>query len=116
MKKHLKRYTSFKNYIDFLRRQPRHMQHVYAFVFSGAVTSLIAAIILYTDYGFWHEKYSSDALKKEVASTTQVMPESPVEMLSKFFDEAKVQLRGINVSSSSLFEGKETYSKETIEE
>lgn len=104
----IKKYTSLKNYIAFLRRQPLHMQHVYAFIFAGTITVLIASVILYADYGFWHEKYSDKAIAVST-STTTVAPESPMDMLSRFFDEAKTQLHNINTSGSKLLEGKETY-------
>ncbi|MFA5132077.1 MAG: hypothetical protein WC444_01975 [Candidatus Paceibacterota bacterium] len=112
MKRHLKRYTSLAYYIDFLRRQPKHMQHVYAFIFSGSITVLIAGIILYTDYGFWHDRYVRDdsALVVQSTSTPSNM-ESPGEALSSFWNEAYDQFHSIGKSSGSLLEGKETYIK-----
>lgn len=110
MKKVLKNSLSLKHWIAYLRRQPRHMQHVYAFIFSGTITAIIAGIILYADYGFWHDRYSTneDVLLVE-ASTRNA--ESPLQMLSRFFDEAKVQLNNLNTSGGELLQGKETYKK-----
>lgn len=110
MKRILKRFTSFKNYLAFLRRQPTHIQHVYAFIFAGTITTLIAVFILYFDYGFWHEKYSSTT-DEHVASTT-VNIESPMDALSRFLQDAKNQLINIDKVGSSLLEGKETYTKD----
>ena len=111
MKRYLKKYTSLKNYIAFLRRQPPHLQHIYAAVFAASITGLIAFAVLYIDYGFWHERYIRDDM--EVVSTSTMVskpaptPESPATMLSRFFGEAKTRLQEINVS------GKEIYTKES---
>jgi hypothetical protein len=113
MKKILKRYTSLKNYIAFLKRQPQQMQHVYAFIFAGSITIAIAAVILYVDYGFWHEQYSSKTESDVEIATTTEMPESPIKMLSRFLGEAKTQLNNINASGSDLLQGKETYTNES---
>ncbi len=85
------------------------MQHVYSAVIAGSITAMIAGVILYTDYGFWHERYISDDLVVVSTSTEAVEPESPTEMLSRFFDEARVQLKSINESKQDLLKGKETY-------
>ena len=63
----MKKYGSIKHYIAFLRRQPAHMQHIYAVIFAGSITALLAAIILYVDYGFWHERY----VRNEEAATLE---------------------------------------------
>lgn len=112
MKRILKRYTSFKNYIDFLRRQPRHAQHIYAFIFAGSITAIIASIILYVDYGFWRERYSSKPMDTTVATST-VLVESPSEVLSRFIIEAREQFNAIRESGESFLEGKEVYTKDT---
>ena len=51
MKRHLKRYTSLTHYIEFLKKQSRHAQHVYGVIFAGTITALVASVILYEDYG-----------------------------------------------------------------
>lgn len=118
MKKVLKKYTSIKNYIDFLKKQPSHMQHMYAIVFAASITALIAFVILYADYGFWHERYTADntsttkVSSNELSTTTEIKPESPSEMIIRFFNEAKIQLQNINASGSDLLRGKETYSSD----
>ncbi len=113
MKKHLKRYTSLSNYIAFLRRQPEHIQYVYAAVFAGSITFLIAIVILYVDYGFWHERYIRD---KESSSELTVIdsqkaktPESPMKTFSNFLGEARARFGSITVTSKDLFSGKEVY-------
>ena len=46
---------------------------MYGFIFAGSITALIAGFILYTDYGFWHERYQrSDDLTLS-ATTTIIM-------------------------------------------
>lgn len=112
MKKHLKRYTSLSNYIAFLRRQPEHIQYVYAAVFAGSITLMIAISILYIDYGFWHERY----IRKDdlVATSTeivkeQVVPESPLEAFSHFLGEAHDRFGSIDMPSKDIFSGKEVY-------
>lgn len=109
---------TLSGYIHFLRRQPKHLQHVHAFVFSGIITVIIAGVILYTDYGFWHERYQrSDDI--EVVDTLisspveTIQPASPGEMWSRFWTEAKVQFSGVGSIGTSLLEGKETYTKDT---
>jgi hypothetical protein len=96
MKKILKRYTSLANYIAFLRRQSKHMQHVYALTIAGVITAGIASVILYVDYGFWHEQYKREDTLSIVEDKSVEVSESPSEMMSKFFQEAKVQIQSIN--------------------
>lgn len=110
MKRRLKRYTSLAHYIEFLRRQPRHFQHVYAAVFAGTITVVIAMIILYVDYGFWHEKYVKEELL--VTATTTYKAESPTQMFSRFFSEAGTRFGEIKMPSKEMFQGKETYTNE----
>lgn len=107
MKRHIKKYISPHHWLLFLRRQSTHMQHVYSAVIAGIITTTIAGIILYVDYGFWHEKYVSEDLI--VNTTATATPESPSEMLSRFMSEAKVQLNNINTSRQELLKGEEIY-------
>lgn len=86
------------------------MQHVYAFIFAGSITALIAAVILYTDYGFWHDRYVRDDSVLVVKEKTPM--ESPSQALSNFWGEAYDKFRVIGSASGSLLEGKETYTKE----
>lgn len=114
MKRFVKKYLSTHHYLAVLRRQPSHMQHVYAAFFAGAVTVLIAAIILYFDYGFWHERYSRTELVETnaVVEDSMVTVQSPTEMLGGFFKEASQRLQSIKTGSSSLLEGKDVYTRE----
>lgn len=112
MKRHLKRYTSLTHYIEFLRRQPEHLQHIYAVIFAGSITAFVAFVILYVDYGFWHERYIRD--DSLLVSTTTIdipvaIPESPREMISRFFGEARGRLKEIKMPSKDMLQGKETY-------
>lgn len=100
-----------KNYITYMRRQAKHVQHLHAFIFAGSITFVIAAIILYSDYGFWHERYNRNDTSA-ITSTTE-MAESPIKVLSRFFGEAHSQFKGVASSSGGFFEGRETYIKPT---
>ncbi len=106
----MKKYTGLKHWISILRRQPKHMQHLYGFIFAGSITALIAGFILYTDYGFWHERYQRVDETATIATTTS--SESPSEMITRFWNEARAQFSGIGITTASLLEGKETYTSE----
>lgn len=101
---------TLEHYIRRMRRQSKHVQHMHAFVFAGTITGLIAIFILYGDYGFWHETYTSDDLVVEQAQDS-FDPESPGESMARFFREAKERFDAIGSSGSSLLEGKETYKR-----
>lgn len=96
-----------------MRRQSEHVQRVHAFIFAGAITASIASVILYTDYGFWHEKYdrNNDLIVEGVITSPKVAPEPPSEMFSRFWNEARTQFGNIGQSGASMLEGKEIYSK-----
>jgi hypothetical protein len=120
MKRLLKKYEKYLSihyYVIALRRQPSHMQHVYAAVFAGFITVLLGVMILYFDYGFWHERYSREETLEEVQvpSVAPVEVRSPGDMLGGFFKEARSRLDTIKTSSSSLLEGKETYNRSSDE-
>ncbi len=120
MKRFIKQYEKYLNlrhYITILRRQPMHVRHVYAAFFSGVITLLLAASILYFDYGFWHETYvrgEVEIMEKEnnVNDNSEVETRSPKEMLGDFFNEAGDKLKNISISSTTLPTGKDTYRRE----
>lgn len=101
---------TIRHYLRHVRRQSKHVQHIHAFVFAGAITALIAGYILYTDYGFWHETYRAE--NTIVAEEPVFNPESPGESFVHFFQEAKERFGSIGKAGSGLLEGKETYKKE----
>lgn len=105
-----KKYFSFKHYLSVLRRSSVHTQHVAAGVFAGIVTALIAAIILYYDYGFWRDTYSKQD-ENPVVEDTMVTVQSPSEMIGGFLQEATSKFKAINVSKENLLQGKDSYSK-----
>ncbi|MCF7843286.1 hypothetical protein K9M47_00125 [Candidatus Gracilibacteria bacterium] len=110
MKRILKKYINPTAWLTYLRKQPKHMQHVYSAFIAGGITMLIAVFILYVDYGFWHERYiREDTVVPSEISNVEATPESPTEMLSRLIDEARIQLQNINTSSQELMKGKETY-------
>ena len=86
------------------------MRHVYAAFFSGCITLLLAIIILYFDYGFWHERYSRQEIietNNSTAHTSQVTVQSPTAMIGSFFQEAKDKLGTIRNATTSILEGLE---------
>ncbi len=110
MKLHLKNFT-VRHYIRYVKRQNKHIQHLHGFAFAGLITALIAAVILYTDYGFWHETYiAEDAL---VSGDPEYVSESPGQSLGRFWGEAKEQFGRIGSTSANLLEGKDTYTKDS---
>lgn len=109
MKLRLKDFT-LTHYIKHVRRQSKHVQHVHAFVFAGAITSLIAAFVLYTNYGFWHETYHAE--DDLIATGEYEEIPSPSESLGSFWSEIKSRIGSIEVSPKQILEGKETYTKE----
>jgi hypothetical protein len=111
-RKYMTKYMSIENWIAFLKRQPEHMKHVYALTLAGSVTALIAFVILYVDYGFWHERYTSeDSLSVVKAATPE--SESPGKMLSEFFVEAKTRLHEVNTTGRNMLDGKEEYTRDS---
>ena len=112
-----KKYFSLRHYVSVLRRQPVHMQHVYAFIFSASVTALAGAIILYYDYGFWRDTYvRTEPIQQEEIKKAPAKVESPGDMLHGFLEEASVKLKNLNENATSLLDGTESYKKETIKE
>lgn len=94
-----------EHYISYVRRQSKHIQHIHALFFAGAVTSVIAGFILYTDYGFWHERYERrPEVPAETVSTSQ--------SFGDFWQEAKAKFGQIGSSGADLLEGREVYKKE----
>lgn len=102
-----------KSYLKYIRRQSKHIQHIHAFIFAGSITFVIAAVILYYDYGFWHEHYNRDTDVVAATSTSSDLGlnESPLDALSRFFKEAKNQFNSITSTSGGILEGRESYSK-----
>ena len=91
------------------------MQHIYAVLFAGSITLLLAVIILYFDYGFWRDKYSrSDVITEEGAAhiPNGVEVQSPGKLIGSFLEEASVRFKELNSSKSTLLDGKEVYSKD----
>ena len=104
---------NLKSYIRYMRRQPKHMQHMHAIVFAGSITALLAGIILYTNYGFWHERYqrADDLVVGTTVTNFPAESESLGEMLSRFWNEPHTQFGSIGDKGATLLEGKETYTR-----
>jgi hypothetical protein len=109
MKLQWKHFT-LRHYIRFVKRQNKHIQHIHGFVFAGIITALIAFVILYTDYGFWHETYIAEDERPQ--ANEAYVSESPSQALSRFWNDAKEQFGHVGSTSANLLEGKETYTKE----
>ncbi len=92
------------------------MQHVYAIVFSGAVTLFLGSIILYFDYGFFRDKYSAqDSVVVEKQQEKEVDTISPGQMMDGFLKEVGMRMQALKTTKDSFLEGKEMYSKDVIE-
>lgn len=83
------------------------MQHVHAVAFAGIITTLLTAVILYTDYGFWHETYVAEEVSEKIEESNKEH-----SSWGSFFTEAKVRFSKIGTDGVNLLEGKETYRKE----
>lgn len=110
MKLHLKNFT-LKHYLRHVRKQSKHIQHLHAIAFAGTITALIAGVILYADYGFWHETYRSDDLLVEMEE--QASQQSEGKSFSSFLMEAKVRFNDIGSAGADFFEGTESYTKDS---
>lgn len=98
---------SISHYVKYMKRQSVHIQHVHAIAFAGIITALLTGVILYTDYGFWHETYVAEDVTQMVADT-----DNDRVSWGSFFTEAKVRFSQIGSQGVNLLEGKETYKKE----
>lgn len=110
----MKRFFSLKNHIAFLRRQPEQIQHIYVGLFSAAITGLIAAAILYYDYGFWRDQYRRDENTLTVIANPKesIVVQSPGDMFQGFLQEAGEKFKTLGASGTSLLENKEVYTKD----
>lgn len=103
MRFHLRKLT-LEYYLQYMRRQSKHVQHVHALLFAGAITALIASFVLYTDYGFWHETYRREPLGEE----PRVVDD---QTFGAFLREAKENFQKIGSAGTNLLEGKETFTR-----
>ena len=108
MKINVKHFT-INRYIRYIKRQNKHIQHIHGFVFASIVTGIIAFFFLYTNYGFWHEKYV--ATDSPLAADPAYLSESPTQSWSRLWSDAKNQFGRIGSSSANLLEGKDTYTR-----
>lgn len=94
------------------------MQHVYALVFAGVVTTLLAGGILYYEYGFWRTTYNRrddieivDTKKNGMEAPSSTL--SPGMMIGSFLKEAGERAKSIQVDTHSFMQGTIEYTKET---
>lgn len=105
----MKKRFHIRHILPYLRKQPPHMQHMYALAISGVITAFLGFVILYADYGFFRERYyrGEEVLTEEIQAPIE--SKSPFEMVSIFFGEAKDKLKTLEESGTELLEGKEVY-------
>ena len=99
---------TYRGYVRHLRRQDIRIQQLHALVFAGAITGLLAFLILYYDYGYFHDVYVQKEVEIVEIKTSELAP-SPTETISSFFSEAKTRFGEIGKSGSSLLYGKDVY-------
>jgi len=100
---------TYRGYVLHLRRQDIRIQQLHALVFAGAITALMAFLILYYDYGYFHDVYVQKETESLVVEKTSEPAPSPTETISSFFSEAKTRFSEIGKSGSSLLYGKDVY-------
>lgn len=95
---------TIQHYIHFLRRQHVHIQHIHALVFAGVITSILAFLVLYFEYGFFHEKYSKQQVvfDEKIKEKANEKIESPTEMIFNLFKEGKERFSNIGTASYSI--------------
>lgn len=98
---------SYKAYVKYLRRQSVYMQQLHALVFASVITFMVAFLILYYDYGYFHDIYVQKDDTIEVVQTEKAP--SPTEALSGFITEAKSRFGAIGASGADLLYGKDVY-------
>lgn len=98
---------SYRGYVRHLRRQNIHIQRLHALVFASIITGMTAFLILYYDYGFFHDVYVQKNNDIEVVQTASAP--SPTETFSSFMSEAKKRFSGIGESGADLLLGKDVY-------
>ncbi len=96
---------SYKGYVRHLRRQNIHIQRLHAVVFASVITGMTAFLILYYDYGFFHDVYVQKNTDTEV---TESAP-SPTDTFSNLMTEARKRFGSIGASGADLLEGTDTY-------
>lgn len=82
---------------------------MHALVFAGSITTLLLIVVLYSQYGFWHEKY---VRQDSVLVDDPLEVESPASFFSKFFEEASVRFSNVKDNAGTFLEGKDSYSNE----
>lgn len=81
---------------------------MHAAIFAGTVTCVLGAAILYSQYGFWRERYSrQEEITQESSEGKMVSPDT---ILSDFFREASVRFTAATGAMGSFLESKDTYS------
>lgn len=98
---------SYKGYVLYLRKQNIHIQRLHAIVFASVITGMTAFLILYYDYGFFHDVYVQKDADMQVITGADVS--SQTDTLAGFFSEAKKRFSAIGAGSAGILQGKDTY-------
>lgn len=99
---------------------------MHAFFFSGTITLIAASCILYSQYGFWNDRYIATSENDLVATDIKTKSpeiESPTTMMGAFLQEARNRLNSLpviqasstdasTVGKSSFLEGKEVFDRD----
>lgn len=99
---------SYRAYVLHVRKQSPRVQQLHAFVFASVITGITAFLILYYDYGFFHDKYT----RKEESSLEEIHTDplpSPTSALGNFFGEVKYRFGALGSGSADLLHGKDVY-------
>lgn len=104
---------SLRSYIRHVRKQGEHIQRFHAVIFAGTITFLLAALILYAQYGFWHTVY--DSREVVVREEEPVAFGSPLETFSRLFTEGKVRFKEAVRATSPLTGEGETFDRSSAE-
>lgn len=98
---------SYTNYVRYLRKQGTHIQHIHAFAFAAIITGITAFLILYYDYGLFHDVYVSDEAQKEIDMLAEAP--TPGETFTSFWGEVRERFSSIGEGGVQLLEGKDVY-------
>lgn len=86
---------------------------MHAFVFAATITGLVAACLLYYDYGFWHDVYIQTDTQ-EVMTQEEVLA-SPSESLVDFWGEVRARFSAIGLTGMDFLESTDTITNDGVQ-
>jgi len=102
---------SIKTYIRHVRRQKPHIQQLHAALFAGTITLILALLILYLEYGYWHTSYNRSYHASSTNNDETVLTETPSQTIARLWGEGKDRLIGIQSSFHPLTGGGTTFDR-----